>query len=85
MVLSRSAINLVIDGLAKPMPRFSTALFNLTAAFSSSAKALINVLLNFNAAPAARLTPKVLPRLFTFFSNLFLDSKLKPNSGRLTL
>ena len=60
------------------MPRFSTALFNLTAAFSSSANALINVLLNFNAAPAARLTPKVLPKLFTFFSNLFTafsDSK----------
>jgi hypothetical protein len=60
------------------MPKFSTALLNFIAAFSSSENAFTAALPNATTAPTAKVTPIVLPKLFTFFCNfftLFSDSK----------
>ena len=66
--LSSSEINLEMPGLAKPIPRFSTARLRRIAAASSCAKALTACLLKFNTAAVPNAMPNVLPSFLTFFS-----------------
>ena len=71
--LSSSDMNLDMPGLAKPIPRFSTARLRRIAAASSCAKALTACLLKLTTAAVPNAMPNVLASFLTFFSRLLVD------------